>query len=94
MNKILKSILIIIVIIVGVKLVLAVENLLQLIIDNGTIISVIVAIISGLYVLTTGNEKDSEFRQIAIIILVISILIIVGQLVGSLMEKGMQGLLK
>lgn len=93
MNKILKSILIITVIIVGIKLVLSVENLLQLIIDNETIISVTVAIVSGLYLLT-GNDKDSEFRPIVLIVFVISVLILFGQFVGSMIEKGMQGLLK
>ena len=94
MNKILKSILIIIVIIVGIKLLLSVENLLQLIIDNEIIISVTVAVISGLFLLVSVDDKDSEFRPIMIIVFVISILTLVGLFVGSLMEKGIQGFFK
>lgn len=94
MDKFYKVFLIIIVIIVSIKLLLTVENVIQFILDNEIIISVTVAIISGLYLLASGNDKDSEFRPIVIIVFVISILTLVGQFIGSMMEKGIQGLFK
>jgi hypothetical protein len=91
MGKLLNTLLIIIAVMVGMLFLSFVFDLFYTILGfiqhNGTEISVIVAVISGLVLLITNNEFDSGIRAIAIILLFTSVIGIVSGFFGNLMEN-------
>jgi hypothetical protein len=91
MEKLFKTLLIMIAVLVGMVILSFVFDLFSTILGfiqhNETVILVVVAVISGLILLATDNELDSGIRTIAGILLFTSVIGIVGGFFGNLMEN-------
>jgi predicted tellurium resistance membrane protein TerC len=91
MEKLFKTLLIIIAVLVGMVILSFVFDLFSTILDfiqhNETVILVVVAVISGLILLITDNELDPTIRAIAGVLLFTSVIGILGGFFGKLMEN-------
>ncbi|MBG6110799.1 putative tellurium resistance membrane protein TerC [Flavobacterium sp. CG_9.10] len=98
MEKSIKIILIIFAVLVGLLVLSSVlgliSNLFNFLRENYTAIFVIVAVISGLILLTADKVESTGLRSTAVLLFFISLLNLVGILIGSFIEQGIESFFK